>query len=102
MRFPIHEHGYLYIRTTDASSIAVAGALSQIQDGCEYPISFYSRKLSEGQAKWCSSELECFGIVASVNHFRQFLLGVKFKIFTDNTGCLEILKKPDLSGRLRR
>ena len=102
LRFPIHEHGYLYILTTDASSIAVAGALSQMQDGHEYPISFYSRKLSEGQSKWCSSELECFGIVASVNHFRQFLLGVKFKIYTDNTGCLEILKKPDLSGRLRR
>ena len=91
-----------YILITDACKTGIAAALSQIQDGIEKPIAFYSRALSSGEQNLHSNEQELLAIVSAINHFRQFLIGHQFKLFTDNTGCLEILKKPDLSGKLRR
>ena len=103
LRFPIHDLNHPYTLTTDASRIAVAGALGQVQgENNEYPISFFSKRLDETQGCWGSSEIELFAIVASINHFRQYLVGTTFKVFTDNTGCLEILRKPNLSGKLQR
>ena len=88
-----------YILITDACKTGIAAALSQIQDGIEKPIAFYSRALSSGEQNLHSNEQELLAIVSAINHFRQFLIGHQFKLFTDNTGCLEILKKPDLSGK---
>ena len=91
-----------YILVTDACKTGIAAALSQLQDGIEKPIAFYSRALSSAESNLHSNEQELLAIVCAVNHFRQYLIGRPFKLFSDNTGCLEILRKPDLSGKLRR
>jgi transposase InsO family protein len=102
LRFPVIDGRSQYILTTDASGVSVAAALAQIQEGVEYPIAFFSRSLNETERRWCSAEMEVAAIVAGINHFRQYLLGAKFTIYTDNAACVQILKKPNLSGKLHR
>lgn len=102
LRFPILDGTVPFILTTDASSIAIAAAPSQVQNDQEHPIAFFSRSLNDTENKWGSTEIELAAIVAGVNHFRMFLLGQQFTIYTDNSACLEILKKPKLSPKLQR
>jgi hypothetical protein len=89
--------------TTDASSTAIAGVLSQIQrDGTEHPIAFFSRTLNRAESRYPAVEQELMAIVFSVRHFAKFLYNHPVTIFTDNTACTALLKKPDLSPRLAR
>lgn len=88
--------------TTDASKISVAAALSQVQEGADHPIAFFSRSLNDAECRWGSSESDLGAIVAGLSHFRQYLIGAKFDIFTDNAACVNILKKPNLSTKLHR
>ena len=92
-----------FILTTDASSIAVGGVLSQIRDdGKDHPIAFFSKALNKAERKWDACEQELYAILSSVKHFRHYLLNTKFKIRTDNKACTYILKKAELSPRLAR
>ena len=61
-----------------------------------------SRALNQHEQNLSSNEQELLCIISAINHFRQFLLGHTFKVFTDNTGCLANLKKPDLAPKLQR
>lgn len=101
LRFPITS-GVPYILSTDASGISVAAVLYQIQEGKEYPIAIFSKGLNETKRRWSSSEMEVAAIVAGINAFRHYLVGSKFEVRTDNSGCLEILRKPSLSPKLYR
>lgn len=92
-----------FILTTDASSIAVGGVLSQIRDdGKDHPIAFFSKALSKAEKKWDSCEQELYAIVCGVRHFRHYLLNTYFKIRTDNKACTYVLRKSELSPRLAR
>jgi hypothetical protein len=88
---------------TDASAIAVAGVLSQLQkDGTEHPISYFSKALNKAESRYPAVEQELMAIVLSIKHFAKFLYGHQFTVFTDNVSCVAILKKPNLSPRLAR
>jgi hypothetical protein len=56
--------------TTDASRIAIAAVLSQVQNGVERPISYASRQLIKAEQNYSASELEMLAIVWSVTQFR--------------------------------
>jgi hypothetical protein len=47
-----------FILTTDASKIAVAAVLSQVQDGVERPIAYASRQLNKPEQNYSASEEE--------------------------------------------
>ena len=42
-----------FILTTDASGIAVAAVISQIQDGVERPLAYASRQLNKAESAYC-------------------------------------------------
>ena len=92
-----------FILTTDASSTAIGAVLSQISDdGKEHPVSFYSKMLSKGEAKWSACEQELFAILCAIKHYRMYLMNNPFKVLTDNVACTYIVKKAELSPRLAR
>jgi hypothetical protein len=64
--------------------------LTQVQDGFTRPIGYYSRQFRESECKYNAYNAELAGIVASLNHFYQYLKGSKTTIFTDH---LPIMKK---------
>jgi len=69
---------------TDASGFAIGSVLSQVTDGKEYPIAYYSRILKGAEKHYGISEKECLSIVVSIKHFRVYLHGAKFKVVTDH------------------
>ena len=60
-----------YIFDCDASSVAVGRVLSQVQDGTERVIAYFSKTLNKA-------------IVESVKHFHQYIYGVTFTVRTDH------------------
>ena len=80
--FPRHDG--TYILDTDASFYAIGAVLSQVQDGKERVISYASRKLTKYERSYCITRKELLSVYNFVNHFRQYLLGNKFRIRTDH------------------
>lgn len=88
---------------TDASQIGVAGILLQ-RKGFEpfRPVAYFSRRTTNDEQKLHSFELETLAVVCSLNKFRVYLLGIKFKIFTDCHALRTTFTKRDLIPRISR
>ena len=68
----------------DGSEGAFGAALTQVQDGKKRVIAFASRRLKTHERNYSAFLLEQAGVVFGVEHFRQYLLGRKFAVFTDH------------------
>lgn len=77
-------HSQLQI-VTDASSVAVGGALHQTNpEGAVVPIAFFSKKLSESQKKYSAFDRELLAAYLTVLHFRPLIDGRTVTLFTDH------------------
>ena len=81
-----------FILDTDASNFHLGAVLSQVQDGHERPVAYFSRTLNKAECNYCITRKELLAIVASVKHFHAYLYGQKFKVRTDH-GALTWLMK---------
>uniref|UniRef100_A0A1B6CD86 RNA-directed DNA polymerase n=2 Tax=Clastoptera arizonana TaxID=38151 RepID=A0A1B6CD86_9HEMI len=83
--------------TTDASNFAIGAVLSQKQDNIDHPISFASRTLNKQEVNLSTIEKELLSIVWACKHFRPYLYGKKFIIYTDHKPLLWLhnLKEPN-------
>lgn len=91
-----------FILTCDASNIAIAGVLSQGEIGFDKPIGFFSRGLFEAELNYSTVEVELLAIVASIRHFRVYLLCYKFCIVTDHNPLIYIRSPTTQNSRLLR
>lgn len=73
-----------FILTTDASDFAIGAVLSQGIIGKDRPIAFASRTLNKTEENYSATEKEFLAIVWAVKHFRPYLYGRKFKLYTDH------------------
>jgi hypothetical protein len=87
---------------TDASALGVGAALLQKEHGVVRPIAYYSRRTTDCEAKYCSYDLETLAIVEAVEHFRAYLYGMHFTIFTDCNAIRATALKKDLHPRVAR
>jgi hypothetical protein len=91
-----------FILTTDASKVAVAAILSQIQDGIERPVAYASRQLSKPEQAYSASEAELLAVVWAAKHFRCYLYGKQFKVRTDHAALTYLKKFSDTNAKLMR
>jgi hypothetical protein len=83
----------------DASSIALGAVLAQPGEGdIDHPIYFASRKLSESEKNYNTTEREGLAMVYALQKFRHYLLGQHFKMFTDHSTLKYLVNKPVLGG----
>ncbi|BHF64898.1 hypothetical protein SprV_0200790600 [Sparganum proliferum] len=68
----------------DASTVAVGAVLQQHINDSTRPLAFFSKKLSPAETRYSTFGRELLAIYLAVKHFRHFLEGRDFTIFTDH------------------
>ncbi|CAK1579718.1 unnamed protein product [Parnassius mnemosyne] len=88
----------------DASSSGLGGILLQRQSAAAAfrPIAYFSRQTTAEEQHFHSYELETLAVVASLNRFRVYLIGIDFKVVTDCNALRTTLSKRDLIPRIAR
>lgn len=87
---------------TDASQDGIAGILLQKNEGKLRPVAFYSRHSNKAESRYHSFELETLAVVETLQKFRVYLLGIKFKVVTDCNALKTASSKRDLIPRIAR
>jgi hypothetical protein len=88
----------------DASATHM-GAVLQQREGTDWrPLSFFSRKLSAAEKNYSTFDRELLASHAAVKHFRFFLEGREFMLFTDHKPLVAAMKRvsPPTSARQQR
>ena len=90
--------------TTDASDTAIGAVLEQRMGNHWQPLAFFSRKLNKAERNYATIDRELLGIHAAILHFRYFLEGRLFTVFTDHRPIVAAIKKKSelKSGRQSR
>ena len=73
-----------FVLDTDASAFAMGGVLSQIEDGVERPIAYFSKVFSKPERNYCVTRRELLAVVSSIKHFHHYLYGKDFLVRTDH------------------
>ena len=92
----------LYILDTDASKNAVGAVLSQIQNGDEKVLAYYSQALSKEERNYCVTRKELLAIIKGIKHFHHYLYGQHFKVRTDHGSLTWLLNFKNPEGQLAR
>ena len=79
--------------TTDASDIGIGACLEQHTERGWQPISFFSKKLKKSEQKYSTFDRELLALYEAVRHFRYFLEGQNFIMFTDHQPLVKSLHK---------
>lgn len=80
-----------FVIQTDASDVAVAGVLTQIQEGQERVISYFSHKLTTPQRNYHPAEKEALAALLSIQAFRGYIECCHFTLITDSSALTHIL-----------
>ena len=80
-----------FIVDTDASNVGLGAVLSQVQDGHERVISFYSRALGQSEQHYCATRKELLAVVQAIKHYSPYLYGHQFKIRTNHSSLRWLL-----------
>jgi hypothetical protein len=100
LAFPNFNQPFLLM--TDASKVAVAAILSQVQNGVERSVAYASRQLNKPEQAYSASEAELLAVVWAAKHFRCYLYGKRFKVSTDHAALTYIKKFSDTNAKLMR
>ena len=68
----------------DASDAAVGAVLQQDIGGQWCPIAYYSKQLQSAQKRYSTFDRELLAVYQAVKHFRHFVEGRQFTVFTDH------------------
>ena len=100
LRYP--DYSKTFWLSTDASIRGISAVLSQEFDGLEHPIQFASRLLKPAETRYSIIELECLAIKFGINHFKPYLWGQKFILYTDNRALTYIHRMRSENSKLAR
>lgn len=89
--------------STDASNYAVGAVLEQTTNGKRVPLAFFSKTLSPTETRYSTYDRELLAIVLAIKHFRHFLEGRSFAVYTDHKPLISALtSKSEKSPRQSR
>jgi phospholipid-translocating ATPase len=92
-----------FILQTDASEIGIGAVLSQAdEEGLDYPVAYFSRKLLPREQKFATIEKECLAIKLGIQAFHVYVFGKPFEILTDNRALQWLDQVKDSNNRLLR
>ncbi|CAF1183413.1 unnamed protein product [Didymodactylos carnosus] len=90
-----------FILQLDASDYGLGAVLAQkgSPDGEEHVIAYASRTLNESERKYSATERECLAIVWGTQHFRPYLEGRSFEVWTDHRSLTWLRRLKDPTSR---
>ncbi|GBL80236.1 Retrovirus-related Pol polyprotein from transposon 412 [Araneus ventricosus] len=92
-----------FIVQTDASDLGIGVVLSQRNDkGEEHPVLFLSKKFTDAQRKYGTTEKECAAIIYAITKLRYYLDGQQFTIETDHNPLVWLNSNAGANQRLMR
>ena len=92
----------LFVLDTDASDVAVGVVLSQVQNGEERVIAYYSRLYAQTETNYCTSRKELLAVVKGLRQFRPYVLGRHCMIRTDHAALKWFWRAPNFVGQQAR
>lgn len=87
---------------TDASSEGYGAVLIQKVNHLPHVVAYFSHRTTDAESRYHSYELETLAVVKAVEHFRHYLYGRKFTVFTDCSSLKASHSKKDLTPRVHR
>lgn len=99
LQYPDFSDTNKFILKTDASGYALGAVLSNSD---ESPIAFASRSLNKSEKNYSTIEKELLSITWAVKHFRPYLYGRHFTIFTDHRPLIYLFGMTNPSSRLTK
>lgn len=89
---------------TDACKIGLGGMVLQRSrtDGILRPVAYFSRQTTPEEQNYSSYDLETLAVVAALQKFRVYLIGLPFKIVTDCNSLRATFSKRDMLPRVAR
>ena len=100
LSYPTPDHPF--ILDTDASDVGIGAVLSQIQNGQERVIAYFSRTLTAPERNYCVTRRELLAIVKAVEHFHVYLYGRKFTVRSDHSALQWLLNFRNPEGQTAR
>ncbi|UYV79411.1 K02A2.6-like [Cordylochernes scorpioides] len=94
--------GDSFILDTDASNTGIGGVLSQVQEGSERVIAYFSKTLSKPERNYCVTRKELLAVVKSIEHFHHYLYGQEFILRSDHASLQWLLNFKNPEGQLAR
>ena len=91
-----------FVLDTDASDFAVGAELSKILGDQTRVIAYASYTLGPQQRNYCTRCKELLAVVLFTRHFRHYLLGSPFLLWTDHSSLTWLLPFRNLNGQLAR
>ena len=91
-----------FVLTTDASNVAIGAVLSQGTIPHDKPVAYASRTLNDTETKYSTVEKELLAIVWACKHFRPYLYGRKFTIYTDHRPLIWLFNLREPNSKLVR
>ena len=92
----------LFILDTDASNVGMGAVLSQVQNGVEKVICYFSKTFSKSERRYCVTRRELLAVVASIKNFHHYLYGKPFKVRSDHGALRWLLNFKNPEGQLAR
>ena len=92
-----------FILCTDLSQQGLGAVLSQKPEGGqEHVVAYASRSCNPAEKNYSSYDGESLVVVWAVRHFRQYLMGSPFTLYTDHRALKWMMSTSELTGRLAR
>ena len=87
----------------DASNVGIGAVLEQLDSkGEHYTIAYWSKTLNSAERNYHTSERELLAVVMSIKHFKHYVGGTKFIVYTDHNALTHLNTAKNLEGRLQR
>lgn len=96
------EVGLPIIVDADASNEAIGGVISQVHEGKETVVAYFSRCLDKSERNYCATRKELLAVIEALEHWRHYLIGVQFTVRSDHSSLrwLKNFRHPE--GQLAR